>query len=141
MFRVMKLKQKDLFNKFKPLLLTCDNKVLWSYCAELADAIQAKVKEATSKANSREDMDDESLRAALRSLLVTKLRDQSLSAAEIAQLKDIFHLTAPPNELSVALVQFDGVVAQPEFVAMPDGLRDDSKGAGGEKGTGGRDRT
>ena len=63
---------------------------------------------AEAKASGAEDFDtsDEGLRGEVRSLLVSKLRDKSLSAAEIREFKDLFGLTEKKADLIVNVIDY-----------------------------------
>jgi regulator of replication initiation timing len=94
---------------------TTSNKDLWAVAGDIARQFNALVKENTKleKENAKlsvvvepEDVTDDQLRRSLRSLLVAKLKDQSLSAPEIAQLKDIFGLTNAKQDITISIVSY-----------------------------------
>ena len=52
---------------------------------------------------------DEELRLRLKALLVERLDDRTLSASDIAQLKDVFGLADATSDLTIQITKFDGL--------------------------------
>ena len=77
----------------------------------IAPILKNYIKPITDKENrenvqSHQSLSDEDLRAQLRSHLATRLFDGTLQAAEIAQLKDIFGLTAKDADTIIEVLDF-----------------------------------
>lgn len=118
----MDFTNKDhIFTRIREVM--SDNKALYAFCNELRIQIQAGRKEAreSNKAlesaqkqikkleemvSAPQDMSDEVLMDELRGLLFSKLKDKSLSAAEIRELKELFGLTQKQADLVIETVDF-----------------------------------
>ena len=94
-----------------------DNPTLWSLSKLIANHIKALdktirgLKEELSMAQEvalgqEETLTDSELRGKLRALLVAKVAEGSISAAEIAQLKDVFGLTNAKQDITIELVHY-----------------------------------
>ena len=117
-------KQKDIYNTIR----TAEAKNIWPMCGLIAslvkqatldvkniqkkyDKLQLELNEALSKAQEKTplpsgEVTDDQLRQKLRTLLLNKLNDETLSAAEIAQLKDIFGLTNAKQDITIEIVSY-----------------------------------
>ena len=108
-------KQQDVFDTIK----ATDNKGLWSLAGLIAKGVfnankatkklQKELDKQTALPLDTGEVTDDELRRDLRLLLRAKLKDQSLSAAEIAQLKDIFGLTNAKQDVSIEIVSYKDV--------------------------------
>ena len=109
------LKEQEVFALMKTLE---GNKAVFGACRKISAEAKALVKRIEEKAKKKaevvqksidEEMDDGELRLEVRKHLAKKLRDGSLSAAEIAQLKDLFGLANSTSELSIIVVSYTEV--------------------------------
>lgn len=110
-------KQQQIYDTIK----TIPNKELWSFAGLLSKAVfnaQKETKELTkqlekaSAHTTSDEVSDDQLRAKLRSILIKKLEDNSISAAEIAQLKDVFGLTNAKQDINVQVISFKKFLEQ-----------------------------
>ena len=104
-------KQQEIYD----IIRVTDNKDIWSYAGILSKKIfndQKEIKKLQAIIDKfkapveNTNVTDEELRQKLRSLLLAKLGDQSLSAPEIAQLKDIFGLTNAKQDVVIEIVSY-----------------------------------
>jgi Na+/phosphate symporter len=95
-----------------------DGTELYRWCGEVARlvGIMGKDLEKAKKrlsdyegALAEGDVTDEELVSRLRVLLLAKLSDQSLSAAEIREMKDLFGLTARTADTIIEIVSYKDV--------------------------------
>lgn len=74
---------------------------------------QAKRSKGLEALNSLSvDSTEAELRACTKLVLIEKLRDQSITAAEFAQFKDVFNLASDVDQLSIETVSFADVVSE-----------------------------
>ncbi len=55
---------------------------------------------------------DVELRARLKALLIERLNDRTLSASDIAQLKDVFGLADAKSELTINITKYSGLCSE-----------------------------
>ena len=92
-----------------------DNKQLHAVCANIAREVKrltrdkAKTEEKKKKDGLNQltaDSTDDELRVGVRNLLIAKVNDNSLTASEIGQFKDVFGLADASSDLLIETVDY-----------------------------------
>ena len=111
----MQFTQQAIYDTIK----TTDNSQLWSTCGLIAKHIQ-KLNKTLSKLNDDKvatliplDCSDEELRTRVKTHLVNKLNDGSLTASEIGQLKEVFpSLVSSVDDLTIEYVDYENCIVE-----------------------------
>ena len=97
-----------------------DAGVRWAYSKDLVNHHKSEIKRAVEQAIEVEragqtvrpaidpNLSDAEIRKLLRVHLIERLADGSLTAAEIAQLKDVFDLSKAAEAMVIELVEYSG---------------------------------
>ena len=115
----------DLYNAIRA---TGTNKQLHALCATIAREVN-RLEKHRDKTIEKEkevglnqltiDSTDSELRAGVRALLINKVNDNSLTASEIGQFKDVFGLANEKDDLLIEAVDYSGACTCAEAHVCP----------------------
>lgn len=114
--------QKMMKDGLKDHVTSSANPAIWSLCQQISTASKALVREAVKEVKEKSEAEakakekelhtpsrlltDEERTEALTKFLDGKLLDGTLSAAELAQFKDIYGLKAKDKDVTIKAVDF-----------------------------------
>lgn len=103
-----------------------DKQQLWAAIAPITrefvrlQAVEVQFKALVDEGSDAltEDLTEDELRAHVKSLLITRLKDKTLTAAEIAQFKDVFGLANKSSDIEINVVNYAGICDGCDRLAM-----------------------
>ena len=105
-FALSKLLAKDLRTQGLVPTIAKAQQPIYNTLHKQLRSIEKEDQEKKNGLNLPDNPTDTQLREALKALLVVKLKDNTLTAAEIAQLKDVFGLADATSDLTIEVVNY-----------------------------------